>query len=120
MINTEKTISFHTKKSRNSLKPQVTFDNMDIVCKAELKFLGMHVTEILKWYVQVRSLCLKLSNVCEITKFLKEVMSPHMTRSAYYAHFYALQRYGVFWGGDIDNNSIFKLTEKGYVNIEWC
>jgi hypothetical protein len=89
MINTEKTIaiSFHTKKSRNSLKPQVTFYNVDIFCKPELKFLGMYVTEILKYYVQVRSLCLKLSNVCEITKSLKEV------------------RYGDFWGGDNDNNS---------------
>lgn len=110
MINTEKTIaiSFHTKKSRNSLKPQVTFNNMDIVCKQELKFLGMYVTENLKCYVQVRSLCLKLSNVCEITKSLKEVMSPHVTRSVYYEDFCALLRYGVFWGGDNDNNSIFK------------
>jgi hypothetical protein len=74
------------------------------------------MSEILKQYVQLRSLCLKLSNVCKITKSLKEVMSPHLTRSVYYAHFYALLIYGVFWCGDNDNNSIFKLTEKGYVN----
>ena len=43
MTNTEKTIamSFHTKKIRNSLKPQATFNSMDIVCKPELKFLGI-------------------------------------------------------------------------------
>jgi hypothetical protein len=93
---------------------------MDIVCKAELKFLGMHVKKFLKWYVQVRSLCLNLSNVCKITKSLKEVMSPYLTRRVYYEHFYALLRYGVFWGGDNDNNSAFKLTEKGYVNNWWC
>jgi len=72
----------------------------------------MHITEILKLYVQERSLYLKLSNVCKITKPLKEVMSPNLTRSVYYAHFYALLR----CGGDNDNNSLFKLTEKGYVN----
>jgi hypothetical protein len=37
-------MSFHAKKSRNSLKPQVLFDNMDIDYKPELKFLGMYVT----------------------------------------------------------------------------
>jgi hypothetical protein len=62
------------------------------------------------------SLCLKLSNVSKITKSLKEGMSSHLTRSVYYAHFYALLRYDVFCGGDNDNNSIFKLTEKDYVN----
>jgi hypothetical protein len=95
----------HPKKSRNSLKLQVTFDDTDIVCKAELKFLDMHVTEIPKQYVQLRSLCPKLSNVCKITKSLKEVMSPHLTRTVYYASFYTLLIYGVFWCGDNDNNS---------------
>jgi hypothetical protein len=58
----------------------------------------------------------KISNVCEITKSLKEVMSPYLTRSVCFAHFYALLRYDVFWDGGNDSNSTFKLTEKGYVN----
>ena len=52
-INTEKTIavSFHTRQNRNPLKPQVTFNNMDICYKSELKFLGIYITENLKWNV---------------------------------------------------------------------
>jgi hypothetical protein len=49
-INTGKTItmSFHTKQKRDPLRPQVTFKNMDIACKSELTFLGVHFTENLK------------------------------------------------------------------------
>jgi hypothetical protein len=39
----------------NPLKLHVTFDNMDIAHKSELKCLGIHMTESLKWNVQVRS-----------------------------------------------------------------
>jgi hypothetical protein len=40
LINTGKTIalSFHTKQKRYLLRPQVTFKNMDIAYKSELKF----------------------------------------------------------------------------------
>jgi hypothetical protein len=43
LINTEKTtgVSFHTKQNRNSLKPKVTVNKMDIGYKSELKFLGI-------------------------------------------------------------------------------
>jgi hypothetical protein len=57
-------MSFHTKQKRDPLRPQVTFKNMDIACKSELTFLGVHFTENLKWNVQVRQLCPKLSKVC--------------------------------------------------------
>jgi hypothetical protein len=36
-----------------------------------------------------------------------------MLRCIYYAHFHSLLRYGIiFWGGDIDNNNIFKLQKR--------
>jgi hypothetical protein len=50
MINTGKTkaMSFHTKQKRHSLRPQVTFKNMDTAYKPELKFLGIYITKNLK------------------------------------------------------------------------
>jgi hypothetical protein len=47
-------------------------------------------------------------------------MSPYMIRSIYYAHFHALLRYGIiFGGGDNESNRIFKLQKKVYLN-KWC
>jgi hypothetical protein len=78
MINTGETIavSFHTKQKRYPLRPQVTFKNMDIAYKSKLKFLGIYITENLKWSIQVKSVSPELSKVCYVIKSLKEVMSP--------------------------------------------
>jgi hypothetical protein len=47
LINTEKTIavSFHTKPNINPLEPQVTFNNVDIGYKSELKFVGIFISQ---------------------------------------------------------------------------
>jgi hypothetical protein len=49
-------MSLHARQNINSIKLQVTFDNMDIAYRTELKFLGTYSTENLKWNVQMRSL----------------------------------------------------------------
>jgi hypothetical protein len=115
MINTDKTvtISFHTKQKRNPARLQVMFKNMNIAYKSEIQFLGINITENLKWNVQLNKLFQKLSKICYVIKTLKEVMSPYMIRCIYYAHFHSLVRSGIiFWGGDIENNKIFKLQKR--------
>ena len=63
MINAGKMVeqSFHTKLDRFSLRPKIIFRNMDIAYKSETKFLGVYITENLKWKAHVCSLSLKLS-----------------------------------------------------------
>jgi hypothetical protein len=115
LINTEKTIavSFHTKQNRNPLTPQVTFNNMDIGYKSELKFLGIYITGNLNWNVQIRYLSQKLSKVYYIIKSQKQVMSPHIIRSIYHANLQSLLRYGIiFWGGDNESINIFELQKR--------
>jgi hypothetical protein len=82
---------------------------MDIAYKSELKFLGIYITENLKWSIQVKSSSPKLSKVCYFIKSLKEAMSPYMI-SIYYAHFHALLKYGIiFWGGYNESNNQLTL-----------
>jgi hypothetical protein len=89
------------------------YKNMNIAYKSEIKFLGINITENLKWNVQLNKLCQKLSKMCYVIKTLKEVMSPYMIRYIYYAHFHSLLRYGIiFWGGDIVNNKKIKLQKR--------
>jgi hypothetical protein len=65
IIKTEKTIamSFHSQKIKLPSRPQVTFKNMDIACKLELRFLGICITEKLQRDAQVQVLSSKLSKV---------------------------------------------------------
>jgi hypothetical protein len=51
IINTKKTsaMSFHSKQWRDSLRPQIVFKNIEIVYQSEWRFLGIHMTETLKW-----------------------------------------------------------------------
>jgi hypothetical protein len=101
-INAEKTVemSFHTKLNRFSLRPNITFRNMDVAYKSESKFLGIHVTESLKWKARVCSLSLKLSKVSYLIKSPKDIMSSCMIRSIFHSKFLSLLRYGtIFFRG---------------------
>ena len=45
--------------------------------------------------------------------FLKNVTSPHVLRTMYFASFHAYLRYGLtLWGGDPENKRIFRLQKK--------
>jgi hypothetical protein len=50
LINTENNVavSFHTEQSKRFLKPQITFNDMGIKYKYEVKLLVLHVTENIK------------------------------------------------------------------------
>jgi hypothetical protein len=41
-------VSFHTRQRRNTVEPQVKFDNMDIAYKTNTNFLGIHINENMK------------------------------------------------------------------------
>jgi hypothetical protein len=56
IINIEKTaaMSFHSRHTRPSLRPQITFKNIKITYQSELRFLGIYVTENLTWGAHAR------------------------------------------------------------------
>jgi hypothetical protein len=87
-------MKFHTRQERHQIKSQIRFGNMDIVYKSETKLSGMHINESMKWDAYVRLLSSKLSKFCYIIKSLKDVTSPHVVRSVYFAYCHAHLRYG--------------------------
>jgi hypothetical protein len=115
IINTEKTraMSFHSKQMRLPLRPKVIFKNLEIVYKSELRFLGLCITENLKWDAHTRALSSKLCKVVYIIKLLKEIISSYMIKCIYYSKFWSCLKYGIiFWGGSSESMSIFKLRER--------
>jgi hypothetical protein len=101
VINARETglMSFGSRQTDFMVNPQVTFNKMNLDYTAEKKFLGIHITETLKWNCHVQSLASKLNKVFFVIKCLKEVLSANMIRNIYFTNFQSLLWFGVlFWG----------------------
>jgi hypothetical protein len=92
-------MSFHNRQSKFPIKPQVSFNKLNMEHTAETKFLGIHITEILKWKSHVQSLANKSSKVSFMIKSSKGILSPYMIRNIYFTKLQALQRFGIPFGG---------------------
>jgi len=59
VINPDKNIaiSFHAWQDKSNLKPVIVFQDMDIIYKNETKFLGLYLTEDVKWDVHIKHVC---------------------------------------------------------------
>jgi hypothetical protein len=84
---------------RVPLRPQIIFKTTEITYQSELRFLGIYISENLKWGAHVWLLRTKLCKVVYVVKTLKEIMSPYKKYLLYY--------YGIIWGGDNESNKIF-------------
>jgi hypothetical protein len=80
VVNAGKTgvMSFHNRHMKFLVKPQVTFNKINLDYTAEMKLVGIHVTETLKWNSHVQSLASKLSKESFMIKSLKEILSPNI------------------------------------------
>jgi len=92
VINTNKTgiMSFYNKHKVHTVKPKVTINKMDLNYITETKFLGIHITESLKWNSHVKVLASKLCKVSFMIKSLRETLSTYMIRNLYFTKFQSL------------------------------
>jgi len=77
IINVSKTgvMSFHNRQSKLLVKPQVSFNKLNLEYITERKFLNIYIMETLKWNSHVQSLANKLSKVSFKIKSSKEILS---------------------------------------------
>ena len=89
MINIGKTVamSYQTKQSIFPMRPKITYRNMDIACESDTKFLGIHITENMKWTTHICILRLQLSKVCYIIKLVQGISGLDMIRCFYHSKF---------------------------------
>jgi hypothetical protein len=123
VINTEKLIalSFHFCQNKDPVQPQIRFNNINFNYSSEIKFLGIHLMESLKWEAHIRVLCSKLHKSLYKLQSLKYSRSSKLWRNMYFAHFRSHIRYGIiFWGNSGESQRVFKLQKKGYKTNEHC
>jgi len=108
-------MSFHNRQTNFLVKSQVTFNKMYLDYTAETKFLGIHITETLKWNSHVQSLASKLSKVSFMMKSVKEILSPNVIQNNYFTKFQSHLRSGIlFWRGVRGelNTRIFRIQKR--------
>jgi len=75
VINPDKTtaISFHAWQNKSNLKCEIAFRDMDSKYKNETKFLGLHLTEDVKWDVHIKHVCNILNKTYCVIHSLKKL-----------------------------------------------
>ena len=106
VINAGKTgvMLFHNRQTHVLVKPLVVFNNMNVDYTDEIKFIGIKITDTLKWHSHIQLLAGKLCKVAFMIKSVKEVLSLNLIRNVYFTKFHSLLRFGMlllffFWGG---------------------
>ena len=116
MINIGRTVammSYHTKQSRFPLRPTISYRITDIANKSDTEFLGVHITENMKWTTRICVLRLQLSKVCYIIKSVQGIVGLGMIRSFYHSKYESLVRYSIiFWGAGNESIPVFKLQKR--------
>jgi hypothetical protein len=80
IINVAKTgfMSLHNRQSKFPVKPQVSCNKLNLEYTAESKFLGIYITETLKWNSHVQSSANKLSKLSFMIKSSTGILSPYI------------------------------------------
>jgi hypothetical protein len=90
VVNTEKTlaVSFRTTHNKKPVLPHVIFEGRDIPYNTETKFLGIYINENTKWNNHIQYSSSKLNTSYYMISSLKNVTSPHVLRTMYFACFH--------------------------------
>jgi hypothetical protein len=102
VINTGKTgvMSFHNGQPHLLAKPLVTFNNTTVAYTSETNFLGIKITDSIKWHSHIQLLANKLSKVTFMMKSLKEILSLNFIWNIYFTKFHSFLQFGIIcWGG---------------------
>jgi hypothetical protein len=80
VTNTGKTgvMSFHNGQPHFLVKPLVTFNRTAVAYISETKFLGIQMTDTLKWHSHIQLLANKLTKVAFMIKSLKKIISLYL------------------------------------------
>jgi len=70
------------------------FKNVELSYTSEVKFLGINISNNLKWNTHIQFQCSKLNNVSYMISSLRSDLSLFMLRNVCFTQFQSLVRYG--------------------------
>ena len=115
IVNIDKTTTmfFHNHQKISPVVPYVSFNGRILPVSAVTKFLGIYISENLKWNYHIDSLKSKLNTGYYLISQLQKITNPHVVRTMYYACFHSHLKYGItLWGRDSKSRKIFLIQKK--------
>jgi hypothetical protein len=104
---------FYNYQKTSTVLPHVSFKARTILVSVDTKFLGIHISENLKWNHHCDSFKSKLNMGYYLITQLQIITNPHICRTMYYACFHTHLKYGItLWGRDPQSRKIFLLQKK--------
>jgi len=93
--------------------PKTVFKNVKISYTPEDMFLGINVSNNLKWNTHIQFLCSKFKKVSYMISSLRGDLSLFMLRNTYFTKFQSLIRYGmILWSGESKCVKVQKIQKK--------
>jgi len=115
IVNIDKTsvMFFHNYQKLSPVMPDVLLNARILPVSTVTKFLGIYISENLKWNHHFDSLKSKLNTGYYLLSQLQKITNPHVVRTMYYACFHFHLKYGItLWGGDPKSRKIFLIQKK--------
>ena len=104
---------FNNHQKLNPVVPNVSFNHKKLPNCVTTKFLGIHISENLKWNHQLDSVKAKLNTGYYIIKQLQKITNPQILRTVYFACIHVHLNYGIMlWGNDPKSKKVFTLQKK--------
>jgi hypothetical protein len=92
--------------------PKIVFKNVEISYTSEFKFLGINISNFLKWNTHNQFLHSQLNKVSYMISSLRGDLSLFMLRSIYFTKLQSLIRYGIIlWVGEGESVKLFKIQK---------
>ena len=116
IVNNDKTkaMLFHWNKTCNLVMPKIVFKNVEIRYTSEVKFLGINISDFIKWNSHIQFLCSQLKKVSYMISSPRGDLSLFILRNTYFTRFQSLIRYGmILWGGERESVKVLKIQKKG-------
>jgi len=114
VLNKNKTtvMEFKNRKTYDS-EPLLFLDKKSITTSNTVKYLGLTISDDLRWDCHIDKLCPKLTSVCYMIQRLRPLMDREVLLQVYYGCFHSVISYGiVFWGNSSPAYRIFLLQKR--------
>lgn len=115
IVNIDKTTTmfFQHHQKQSPVLPHVLFEGRTLPVSVVTKFLGLYISESVKWNYHCDSLKSKLNTGYYMIYLLQKITNPHVCRTMYFACFHTHLKYGItLWGRDPQCRKIFLLQKK--------
>ena len=109
-LNYSKTEFMLCNTSRNQQTFSLHIGNHSISQVKIVKYLGVHIDEMLTWKTHISNLENKLSRACALICKLRYVVDQSCLIQYYYAHIYSHLKYAILAWGGVSESSLSKLN----------